>query len=105
MDQVKIFEGCLPQVLFGPFLDTLTHITVDRGSVGCQILVILYVKLLVITTFLCRIYIRYLFIQFTHDKFTMDNMNDLIAAIVDVEAKRKDNIAKCLDIASQGNHY
>ena len=35
----------------------------------------------------------------------MDNMNDLIAAIVDVEAKRKDNIEKCLDIASQGNYY
>ena len=35
----------------------------------------------------------------------MDNMNDLIAAIVDVEAKRKDNIEKCLAIASQGNYY
>ena len=35
----------------------------------------------------------------------MDNMNDLIAAIVDVEAKRNDNIEKCLDIARQGNHY
>ena len=35
----------------------------------------------------------------------MDNMNDLIAAIVDVDAKRNDNIEKCLDIANQGNHY
>ena len=22
----KIFKGCLPQILFGPFLDNLTHI-------------------------------------------------------------------------------
>ena len=54
--------------------------------------------------FHAEFYIRYLFIQFTH-YFTMDNMNDLIAAIVDVEPKRKDNIEKCLDIASQGNYY
>ena len=26
MDQVKFFKGCLPQVLLGPFLNTLSHI-------------------------------------------------------------------------------
>ena len=25
MDQVKFFKGCLPQILLGPFLNTLTH--------------------------------------------------------------------------------
>ena len=26
MDQVKFFKGCLPQILFGPFLNTLSHL-------------------------------------------------------------------------------
>ena len=26
MDQVKFFKGCLQQILFGPFLNTLSHI-------------------------------------------------------------------------------
>ena len=26
MDQVKFFKGCLPQILLGPFLNTLTDI-------------------------------------------------------------------------------
>ena len=26
MDQVKFFKGCLPQNLFGPFLNTLSQI-------------------------------------------------------------------------------
>ena len=26
MDQVKFFKGCLPQILFGPILNTLSHI-------------------------------------------------------------------------------
>ena len=26
MDQVKFKKGCLPQVLLGPFLNTLTHL-------------------------------------------------------------------------------
>ena len=25
MDQVKFFKGCLPQILLGPFLNTLSH--------------------------------------------------------------------------------
>ena len=25
MDQVKSFKGCLPQILLGPFLNTLSH--------------------------------------------------------------------------------
>ena len=28
MDQVKFFKGCLPQILLGPFLNTLSHIRV-----------------------------------------------------------------------------
>ena len=27
MDQVKFFKGCLPQMLLGPFLNTLPHIS------------------------------------------------------------------------------
>ena len=27
MDQVKFFKGCLPQVLLGPFLNTLSHMS------------------------------------------------------------------------------
>ena len=26
MDQVKFFKDCLPQILLGPFLNTLTHV-------------------------------------------------------------------------------
>ena len=26
MDQVKYFKGCLPQILLGPFLNTLSHL-------------------------------------------------------------------------------
>ena len=26
MDQVQFFKGCLPQILLGPFLNTLTHL-------------------------------------------------------------------------------
>ena len=29
MDQVKLFKGYLPQILFGPFLNTLSHIIVQ----------------------------------------------------------------------------
>ena len=25
VNQVKFFKGCLPQILLGPFLNTLTH--------------------------------------------------------------------------------
>ena len=28
-DQDKFFKGCLPQILFGSFLNTLTHIVVS----------------------------------------------------------------------------
>ena len=27
MGQVKFFKSCLPQILFGPFLNTLSHLT------------------------------------------------------------------------------
>ena len=27
MDQVKFFKACLPQILLGPFLNTLSHIS------------------------------------------------------------------------------
>ena len=27
MDQVKFFKGCLPQILLGPFLNTLAHVS------------------------------------------------------------------------------
>ena len=27
IDQVKFFKGCLPQILLGPFLNTLSHLT------------------------------------------------------------------------------
>ena len=26
MDQVKFYKGCLPQILLGPFLNTLNHL-------------------------------------------------------------------------------
>ena len=29
MDQLKDFKGCLPQILLGLFLNTLTHITLQ----------------------------------------------------------------------------
>ena len=29
MDQVKFFKGCLPQILLGPFLNTLSHLSID----------------------------------------------------------------------------
>ena len=29
MGQVKFFKGCLPQILLGPFLNTLTHIMIQ----------------------------------------------------------------------------
>ena len=29
MDQLKVFKGCLPQILLGLFLNTLTHITLQ----------------------------------------------------------------------------
>ena len=32
MDQVKFFEGCLLQISFGPFLNTLSHLTHVRGA-------------------------------------------------------------------------
>ena len=28
MDQKNFFKGCLPQILFGPFLNTLSHMTI-----------------------------------------------------------------------------
>ena len=30
MDQVKFLKGCLPQVLLGPFLDTLSHLVLKN---------------------------------------------------------------------------
>ena len=32
MDQLKIFKGCLPQILLGPFLNTLFHIRYYSGN-------------------------------------------------------------------------
>ena len=29
MDQVKFFKGCFPQILFGPFWNTLSHMITD----------------------------------------------------------------------------
>ena len=34
MDQVKLFKGCLPQILIGPFLNTLTHIFREVNEVS-----------------------------------------------------------------------
>ena len=34
MDQVKFFEGCLPQILLGPFLNILTHLRLDKEERG-----------------------------------------------------------------------
>ena len=31
MDQIKFLKGCLPQVFFGPFLNTLTHMSTVVG--------------------------------------------------------------------------
>ena len=31
MDQVKFFKGCPPQILLGPFLNTLSHININIG--------------------------------------------------------------------------
>ena len=33
MDQVKFFKGCLPQILLGPFLNTLSHMP---GHIGLK---------------------------------------------------------------------
>ena len=30
MGQVKFFKGCLPQILLGSFLNTLSHIQLER---------------------------------------------------------------------------
>ena len=32
MYQVKIFKGCLPQILLGPLLNTLTHLYVRQNQ-------------------------------------------------------------------------
>ena len=32
----KIFKGCLPQILLGPFLNTLTHLIVVLGEAKLQ---------------------------------------------------------------------
>ena len=34
MDLVKSFKGCLPQILLGPFLNTLTHIYFHRDIIN-----------------------------------------------------------------------
>ena len=31
MDQVKFLKGCLPQILLGPFLNTLTQVKIGNG--------------------------------------------------------------------------
>ena len=31
MDQVKIFKGCLPQILLGLFLNTLSQVRIWKG--------------------------------------------------------------------------
>ena len=28
----KLFKGCLPQILLGPFLNTLTHLNVKKNT-------------------------------------------------------------------------
>ena len=33
-DSLQFFKGCLPQVLFGPFLNTLTHIALHRMNMA-----------------------------------------------------------------------
>ena len=39
MDQVKLCKGCLPQILLGPFLNTLSQISVEynQAVAGCEI--------------------------------------------------------------------
>ena len=32
-DQVKFFKGCVPQILLGPFLNTLTHMIYNLISI------------------------------------------------------------------------
>ena len=32
MDQVKFFKGCLPQILLGPFLNALSHVSIAASS-------------------------------------------------------------------------
>ena len=34
MDQVKFFKGCLPQILLGPFLNTLSHLFLNHLFFG-----------------------------------------------------------------------
>ena len=45
MDQVKFFKSCLPQILLGPFLNTLTHMllfTQQNSSSRLSFLLIFY---------------------------------------------------------------
>ena len=51
MDQLKDFKGCLPQILLGLFLNTLTHITlqyIKRNTKGQKL------QLEPIGAFICR---------------------------------------------------
>ena len=45
MDQVKFFGGYLPQILFGPFLNTLTQMPVNPGRFELQTSYIKYSEL------------------------------------------------------------
>ena len=41
MDRVKFFKGCIPQILLGPFLDTLPYLpdgVISRSSFELKIL-------------------------------------------------------------------
>ena len=50
MDQVKLFKGCLPQILFSLFLNTFSHMVLKQTiiyyqkhcSVGCSTEIELY---------------------------------------------------------------
>ena len=50
MDQVKLFKGCLPQILFSLFLNTFSHMVLEQTiiyyqkhcSVGCSTEIELY---------------------------------------------------------------
>ena len=36
MDQVTFFKGCLPQILLGPFLNTLAHMSISLTEYYCR---------------------------------------------------------------------
>ena len=39
MDQVKVFKGCLPQISFGPFFNTLYHMWLTDTSITFQAII------------------------------------------------------------------